>query len=154
MEKEPEKITVMDVMTKSVLSVDSSVSIKEAAKMMESGGVGSIIVTEKGKPIGIITDRDFAIKVAAHDISLDSPVKEIMSAPLFAITPKESVWMAADLMYTRGIHRLPVIDDDKVVGIITATDLITQFAVCTEEDIRKMYYNSVSKIFKQYNPYK
>jgi len=154
LEKEPEKITVRDVMTKSVLSIDSSVSIKEAAKMMEDTRVGAFVIMEENTPIGIITDRDFAIKVAAHEVSLDSPVKEIMSAPLFAITPKESVWMAADLMYTRGIRKLPVIDDDKVVGIITATDLITQFAICTEEDVRKMYYNSVSKIFKQYNPYK
>jgi predicted transcriptional regulator len=56
-------------------------------------------------------------------------------------------------MYTRCIRKLPVIDNNKVVGIITSTDLVNQLAIATDEDIRKMYHESVIKVYKQYSPY-
>ena len=147
------KITSRDIMTKSVIAVDSSVTANEAAKMMEDVKVGAIIVMENNIPMGIITDRDFAVKIVAHAYQITTPVKQIMSTPLITIGPDESVWMVADLMYTRGIRKLPVIEDDKVIGIITATDLVNQLAISTDEDIRKMYHESVIKVYKQYSPY-
>ena len=59
-------ITIADVMTKSVISVDSEITVNEAAKMMEDTKVGSIIVMENNVPVGIVTDLDFAVKIAAH----------------------------------------------------------------------------------------
>ena len=153
MGKDPTKIAVKDIMTKSVISVDSSATINDAAKMMEDAKVGAIVVMEDNNPVGVVTDRDFAVKVCAHAYSIAEPVRKIMSSPLISITPDETVWMVADLMYTRGIRKIPVIDNDKVIGIITSTDLVNQLAVSTEEDIIKMYHQSVVKIYKQYNPY-
>ena len=150
---DPKQIVVRNIMTKSVIAVDATLTINEAAKMMEDAKVGAIIVMENNKPLGIVTDRDFAVKVAAHAYQISEPIKKIMSSPLIAIGPEETVLMAADLMYTRGVRKLPVIDNDKVVGMITATDLVNQLAVSTEEDIIKMYHQSVSKIYKQYSPY-
>ena len=153
MGKNPETITVKDVMTKSVISVDAAATVNEAAKMMEDAKVGAIVIMENNTPVGIITDRDFAVKIVAHAYPITTPVRKIMSTPLFAVGPDETVMMAADLMYTREIRKLPVIDNDQVVGMITATDLVNQLAVSTEEDMIKMYHQSVSKIYKQYNPY-
>jgi len=147
------KITSRDIMTKSVIAVDSSITANEAAKMMEDVKVGAIIVMENNAPMGIITDRDFAVKIVAHAYQISTPVKQIMSTPLIAIGPDESVWMVADLMSTRGIRKLPVIEDDKVIGIITSTDLVNQLAISTNEDIRKMYHESIIKVYKQYSPY-
>ena len=76
-----------------------------------------------------------------------------MSSPLIGVNPDESVLMVADLMYTRGVRKIPVIEEDKVIGIITATDLINQLAVSTEDDVRKMYYESVTRIYSQQQPY-
>lgn len=153
MGKNPETITVKDVMTKSVISVDAKATVNEAAKMMEDAKVGAIVVMENNTPIGLITDRDFAVKIVAHAYPITTLVRQIMSSPLIAIGPDETVMMAADLMYTREIRKLPVIDNDKVVGMLTATDLVNQLAVSTENDMIKMYHQSVSKIYKQYNPY-
>lgn len=150
---DPTKITVRNIMTKSVIAVDSLITVNEAAKIMEDVKVGAVIVMENNIPMGIITDRDFAVKVVAHAYQITTPVKQIMSTPLIAIGPDESVWMVADLMYTRGIRKLPVIEDDQVIGIITATDLVNQLAISTNEDIRKMYHESVIKVYKQYSPY-
>ena len=143
------KIRVKDIMTKGVLSVDSSLNVNEAAKMMEDEDVGAIIVMENNTPVGIITDRDFAVQIVAHAYPITTPVKKIMSSPLIGINPEESVWEVAELMYTRKVRKIPVIDEDKVVGIVTATDLVNQFAVSTEEDLKKMYFQSITKIFAQ-----
>ena len=146
-------MTVSDVMTKSVISVDSSMTINEAAKMMEDAKVGAVIVMENNTPVGIVTDRDFAVKVAAHAYQVSSPVKQIMSSPLFSINSDESVRTAADLMHDRGIRKLPVIDDENVVGMITATDIVNLLAVCVEDEMRDMYFHSVAKIYTNYSPY-
>jgi CBS domain-containing protein len=149
LEEKSKKIRVKNIMTKEVISVDASVNVNNAAKMMEDAKVGAIIVMENNSPVGIITDRDFAIKIVAHAYPITTSVKQIMSQPLIGVDPEESVWAVADLMYTRGVRKIPVIDDDKVVGIITATDLINQFAVSTEGDVKNMYYQSLEKIFVQ-----
>ena len=146
-------MTIADIMNKSVISVDSSMSINESAKMMEDAKVGAVIVMEDNLPVGIVTDRDFAVKVAAHAYQITSPVKQIMSTPLFAINLDESVRTAADLMHERGIMKLPVIEDEKVIGIITARDIVNLLAVCVEDDVRDMYFHSVVKIFADYSPY-
>jgi len=146
-------VTVAGVMTKSVISVDSSMTINETAKMMEDAKVGAVIIMENNTPIGIVTDRDFAVKVAAHAYEISSPIRRIMSSPLLSINSDESVRNAADLMHERGIRKLPVLSDDKVVGMITATDIVNLLAVCVEEDMRDMYFHSVAKIFTNYSPY-
>ena len=151
--KDAKKITVRDVMTKSVIAVDASITVNEAAKMMEDSKVGSVIVMENNTPLGIVTDRDFAVKVAAHAYQISTPIKRIMSTPLIAINPDETVWMISDIMYTRSVRKLPVIEDDQVIGIVTATDLVNQLAISTEEDLQKMFHESVIKVYKQYSPY-
>lgn len=123
-----QKTPVREIMSTSVLSVDSSVTATDAAKMMEDAGVGSITVLEKGSPVGIVTDRDFAIKIAAHSYPIDTPVRRIMSSPLIFIEPDSDLWTASDLMSTRNVRKLPVIDDDKVIGIITSSDLVKHIA--------------------------
>ena len=121
----PEKIEwVYQVMKNSILSIDSSVPGYEAAKMMEDTKVGALVVMENNQPVGIITDRDFAIKVVAHSFPRDTPVRRIMSHPITSIGPHATLWVAAELMSSGKLRKLPVIDDGKVIGIITATDLI------------------------------
>lgn len=146
-------ISVKQIMTKAVVSADISLPINEAAKMMEDAKVGALIVMENNTPVGIVTDRDFTVKVIAHSYHNSDPIKKIMSTPLISVSPDESVRMAADLMYTRQIRKLPVIDDDKVIGIITATDIVSELANCTEEELQKLYFNTISKIYQNYNPY-
>ncbi len=117
-------IYVKDIMTNQVISVDSSFSVNDAAKMMENSEVGAIIVMEGNEPRGIVTDRDFAIKIAAHAYPIDTPVRRVMSSPLITIGPEELISVAADLMSTRKIRKLPVMDEDKIIGIVTATNLV------------------------------
>jgi len=123
-----QKIRIDEVMNTSIVSVDSSITATDAAKMMEDTDVGAVIVFENGTPAGIVTDRDFAIKITAHSYPIDTPVRRIMSSPLISIDSHSDLWTASDLMSTRKVRKLPVIDDEKVVGIITSSDIVKHFA--------------------------
>jgi CBS domain-containing protein len=121
-------ILVKDIMSKALISVDSSTTIFQVAMMMEKGGVGAILVKKDNRDVGIITDRDFAIKITVQKNSLDTPVDKVMSSPLVTISPNESILVAADLMSSKRIRKIAVVEDDKVIGIITSTDLVNQLA--------------------------
>jgi CBS domain-containing protein len=123
-----QKTLVKQIMNNSVVSVDSSVTATNVAKMMEDTGVGAVVVLENNLPVGIVTDRDFAIKIAAHCYPIDTPVRRMMSSPLISIDPSSDLWIASDLMSTRNVRKLPVIDDDKVVGMLTSSDLVRHIA--------------------------
>ena len=123
-----ENILVKDVMTKSVISVNSSITSYDAAKKMEDAEIGAIVVIENSIPVGIITDRDFAIKITAHSYPVDTPVRRVMSFPLITITSDSTFRTAADLMRSEKIRKLLVVDNDKVMGIVTTTDLVNHLA--------------------------
>ena len=141
-EKESETICVKDIMSSDIISVDSSTSIRDAVKKMENAKVGSVIVMEKNELLGIVTDRDFAIKIAADSCSLDAPIKEIIPTAVYTIGPDDTIWQAADLMHIRNIKKIPVIDNNKVVGVITATDLVNNFATATHNGVKKTFDQS------------
>ncbi len=115
---------VKDIMKKNVITIDEAESIQEAAQMMTNANVGCVIVTRKDNPIGIITERDFVTKVAAEGRPLFTAVSEIMSLPLTTVNPGDTVWDAADIMRAKGIHKLPVQEGTKIVGIVTTTDFV------------------------------
>ena len=119
---------VKDVMTKALISVDPITTLYQISKMMEQGGMGSILVKKDGIPSGIITDRDFAIKIAAHDVSMDTAVEKIASFPLLTINSTDSILDAAKIMSDKKIRKLAVVEEGQVIGIITSTDLINQLS--------------------------
>jgi len=129
LEKSLSKILVRDIMSNSLISADPSTTIYQIAKLMEKGGVGAIIVKKDNIPAGIITDRDFAIKIASQKYPLDTPVHKVASYPLQTINANESILVAADLMSSKKIRKLAVVENNKVVGIITSTNLVNQLAV-------------------------
>ncbi len=120
---------VKDIMNKSLVSADSSTTVFQIANLMEKGGIGAIIVKKDNIPAGIITDRDFAIKIAAQKIPLDTPIDKVASYPLKTINSTESIIVAANLMSSKKLRKLAVIENEKVIGIITSTDLVNQLAL-------------------------
>src|SRR5690349_18264932 len=110
---------VKDIMKKPVLSIDSAMTVKDAAKMMEDAKIGSIVVTENNQIVGILTERDFVRKIVAQEKLFSTKIKEVMSSPLIVISPDETVWELAELMKMRKIHRVPVVDRDRLVGMVS-----------------------------------
>lgn len=116
-------IKVSDIMAKQIISADPSTTLFQISKLMEQG-VGAILVKKDSIPAGIITDRDFAIKIAAKKISVDTTVDKVASYPLKTINHDESVLKAAELMASLKIRKLAVSESGKIVGIVTSTDIV------------------------------
>jgi signal-transduction protein with cAMP-binding, CBS, and nucleotidyltransferase domain len=122
-------ILVKDIMTTALISVHPNTTTFQIAKMMDQGGIGAIIVKDDDdNPVGIITDRDFAVKIAANNLPLDTPVEKTMSSPLIIINHGESILAAAEMMSSKKIRKLAVSENGKIIGIITSTDLVNQLA--------------------------
>ena len=121
-------IIVKDIMTKTLISVNPATTSLQIAKMMEQGGIGAVLVKENENLVGIVTDRDFATKIAANNLPFDTPVQKIMSSPLITINHNEPISAAADMMTSKKIRKLAVSDNGNIIGLITSTDLVNQLA--------------------------
>ena len=115
---------VRDIMNKSIISVDKDDTIRMAVNKMVHGGIGAVIVTEKDKPVGILTERDILKFIANEKMDLDnSKVENIMSAPLISVDSSSSLEEAAGVMLTNNIRRLIIKEKDEYVGIISQREL-------------------------------
>jgi len=129
---------VEDIMKKNVITIDEAESIQEAAQKMTDANVGCVIVTRKDNPVGIITERDFVTKVAAEGRPLFTEVCEVMSLPLITVDPDDTVWDAAEIMRAKGIHKLPVQEGTKIVGIVTTTDIVEICSYGSDSQMRNI----------------
>jgi CBS domain-containing protein len=115
---------VRDIMTKELLTISEKDTALKAAQLMSEKGVSSLIVLSDDQPIGIITERDFIKKVCLKELKLSSvKVGDMMSKIRTSASPDTSIDVAVQRMVNNRIRRLPIIDNGKLVGIITVTDL-------------------------------
>jgi len=119
----PELKNVKAIMNKSIISVEKDDTIRLAIKKMVAGTFGAVIVTEKTRPIGILTERDILRFIADENMDPESKVETIMSAPLISVDSSASLGEAADIMLTNNIRRLIVKEKDEFVGIISQREL-------------------------------
>lgn len=109
-------------MKKSV-TTSPKVTVKEAAKIMVNQSIGSLVVVEKGKLVGIVTERDI-LKYIATSTKPHTPISKIMSKNVKTVKSDSDIEEAAAIMTQNKIKKLPVVDKGKLVGIVTATDLV------------------------------
>ena len=117
-------LKVRDVMVREVITVDENSTVKEAVDIMNEFQIGSLIVLERGKAMGIVTERDFLRRViaGAKDV-MNTKIKEIMTTPLVVVEPSTDLEEAMKLMFQNKIKKLAVVDANKLVGIVTLTDI-------------------------------
>ncbi len=133
-----EGVSVEDVMKKNIIKIESTNNIKDAAVKMDDSNIGSIIITKDDVPTGILTERDFVRRVYARDIPLSTPVSEVMSHPLISIDVNETIWDVAELMKKHNIHKIPVTKKEKLVGIVTNTDLVELASLSSDSEVRNI----------------
>jgi CBS domain-containing protein len=118
-------LNVGHVMNRAVVAIDSEASVRDAASKMAQHQVGCLIVTEKNRPVGILTETDMLSRVLALAKNAESTkVKTVMSKPLICGRPDMDFTEATKLMVNRAIKKLPIIHDEQLVGILTITDAI------------------------------
>jgi len=115
---------VRDIMNKDVVTTKPDITVKEAAAIMSRYHIGSIVMISDGKIVGIITERNILVSIAdGRDPELTT-IEEIMAKKVITIEPGKTIDDAVGLMAEKKIKKLPVVDGDKLVGIITASDII------------------------------
>ncbi|OPJ55804.1 CBS domain-containing protein [Alkalithermobacter paradoxus] len=118
---------VKDIMTRDVSYLSSECSIFEAANIMKDLDVGSVpICDEAHTPIGVVTDRDIVLRSVANNINKNDNVGGIMSSNVITVTPETDVHEAANLMARHQIRRLPVVENGKLVGMVSLGDLAVE----------------------------
>jgi CBS domain-containing protein len=116
---------VLDAKGHDVLRIDGAASVLEAVKRMVEANVGSLIVTEGGEVVGIVTERDYLRRVTLEGRSdRATSVREIASSPLIVVTPETTIDACKALMTDRRIRHVPVAEEGEVVGIVSIGDIV------------------------------
>jgi len=110
-------------MTTKVVTVDISERVEEAIRLMVKFDIGSVVVTDRGKPVGIITERDVTRAAVRGDSLLRLPVRSLMSRPLQTATPDTEIRLTFETMLRLGVRRLPIVENGRLVGIVSEKDL-------------------------------
>lgn len=119
---------VKDIMKKTLIFVNPDTTVFQIANMMKQGGISAIFIKENEIFVGIVTDRDFAIKIAVNNLSFDTPVKKIMSYPLITVDHNKPISEAAKLMNDKKIRKLAVSDNEQIVGVLRSIDMVKYLA--------------------------
>lgn len=119
------RVPVLEIMTRDPVTAAPDMALDRAASMMRDKGVGSLIVVEDDTAVGILTERDIVTKVAAENRSpANVRIREVMTSPVISVHPHEDVEAAARKMSARRIRRLPVVQDGRLVGVVTENDIL------------------------------
>ena len=148
------KMPVKEIMTRDVVTVDIKNDVQQLARKMLTYDVGSVIITDKKQPVGIVTERDIVRKIVSKNLKPeDISIKELMTTPLITIPATEDVTDTMHRMVKLGIRRLPVVENRKLAGIVTDTDLIAISAEMGSifSDLIKMHRE---KVFSMETPQK
>lgn len=118
-------ITAEKVMSKSPVTIDAGKTLHDAGKAMMKRGVGSLIVVESGKLAGILTEKDL-VRVLASECKdpKETEIREAMTKKVICVSPKADLYDIARMMTEKKVRRLPVVESNKLVGIVTEKDLL------------------------------
>jgi CBS domain-containing protein len=118
---------VKNIMRRKLLTMTEDATINDVIDLMVENHAGSVIIVDKeeeDKVVGIVTERDILCKIINHKKPLDLPIKEIMTRNVITISPNDTIEKAAQIMTENKIKKLPVVENGKLVGIITLTDIV------------------------------
>jgi CBS domain-containing protein len=131
--------SVLELKGRQVWSVTPTAVVYEAIREMSEKGVGALLVMSESRLYGILSERDYARKVILRDRSSRiTQVREIMTAPVLTVTPKDTVGTCMRLMTEHRIRHLPVLEGDRVVGIVSIGDLVNWIVTAQEEMIGQL----------------
>ena len=118
---------VSDLMTPDPLTVGQEVTLTDAARQMRDADVGVLIVTHGPEVRGVLTDRDIVVRAVADDLDpATTRIAEIVTHDLVAVSPGDDIDTVAEMMRTHSVRRLPVLDGERLVGVVSLGDLAAQ----------------------------
>ncbi|MDH4582769.1 CBS domain-containing protein [Pseudomonas sp. BN415] len=122
-----------------LFSVDPTTTVLEAALLMADKDIGALVVMQGGELVGIVTERDFVRRVAAMERSAyATSIEEVMTSNLFVVTPRDSNQYCMQLMTEKNLRHLPVLQDGKLVGLLSIRDLVRDITAEQESLIQHL----------------
>ena len=122
-----------------IISVNPNSSVLEALQIMADRNIGSVMVMENGKYLGMMTERDYSRKIVLQGkSSTDTKVSEIMSSNMPRVTPADSVDYCMQLMSDKNIRYVPVFENDTVLGIVSINDVVKETILSQQETISQL----------------
>ena len=115
--------TVAEIMARNPQTVQADAPVRQAAGLMRDSDTGDVVVLDGDRLVGILTDRDIAVRVVAEGGDADTPVRDACTSDPTTVTPDTRIEQAAALMRDRAVRRLPVVEGDRPVGVVSLGDL-------------------------------
>lgn len=119
-----ERVKCREIMTANVTTATREMTLREVARLLREGDMGSVPVVEDGRLVGIVTDRDIVVRAIAEGKGPETPVDEAMTTEIFSVRPDDFAFEAVRLMGDRQVRRIPVVEaDGSLAGIISMADV-------------------------------
>jgi CBS domain-containing protein len=130
---------VRDAVRRAPTTIPSGSSIAEAARLMDRKMIGALVVVDGDRPVGIVTDRDLAIRGLGRQLSADAPVDRVMTTELVTLPADADLRKAIGVFYSHPIRRLPLVEDGRMVGMLTVDDLVIDLVNDLDSLVRPVF---------------
>jgi len=139
--------TVSEIMTTKVVTVPVEKGLKEVVNIMANSKISSIIITQSERVMGILTERDLIKKVLLPGASIGkAKIEDVMTRDPMSVNSHTDLAEASQMMRDKGIRHLPVIDNEKLVGLVTQTDIVKETHKIQKKNVHFMTYQNIQTI--------
>ena len=137
-----------DLVAKAPVTIQCDLTLRESAALMDSGNVGALLVMDGARLVGIVTDRDIVVRAVAGAYSPHARIDSVMSTDIVSVEADADVHEAYRILGSHGVRRLPVLDGEAVVGMLTVDDLLVGLAT----DLERLAHPVIGEMIFGHHP--
>jgi CBS domain-containing protein len=139
---------IESIMTRDVVTIEEEHTISDAVKAMEEHDISCLVITKGQKPLGMVTEKDMTRRAIAKNLNpKTTKISEIMSSPIISAPKTKSLSDVTRMFREFGFRRIPIMDNGKLVGIVTTTDISNQTSLMYDINNRILYHQKVQTVF-------
>jgi CBS domain-containing protein len=138
-DRKEDTMEARDAIRRPPTTIPVGTTIAEAARLMDRKMIGALVVVDEDRPVGIVTDRDLAVRGLGRQLPGDAAVDRVMSRDLITLPADADLRKAVNVFYSHAIRRLPLVEDGRMVGMLTVDDLVIDFVNDLDSLVRPVF---------------